>query len=106
MANFVFLYHGGEMPEGEDAQKKMMDAWMAWFGQLGDSMVDGGNPIAPGAKKISGEGAVSDAGSDVTGYTVIKADSMAEAVEKAKSCPIGAGASMTVHETVQMGTPH
>ena len=104
MANYVLLYGGGSMPEGEEALKQVMDAWGAWFGQLGDSLVDGGNPIMPGARVIAGDGSVSDAsGATATGYSVIKADSMEEAVEKAKGCPVlGGGASVTVCETIPM----
>ncbi|HEV1997131.1 MAG TPA: hypothetical protein VGR61_03245 [Candidatus Dormibacteraeota bacterium] len=105
MANYLLLYHGGSMPEGEDAQKQVMDAWGAWFGQLGDSLVDGGNPTMPAAKSISSDGSTSDAsgGNPATGYSVIKADSMDQAVEKAKGCPVlGGGSSITVYETIAM----
>ena len=47
MANFVLLYTGGRMPEGEAEQKQVMEAWMGWFGNLGDKVVDAGNPFAP-----------------------------------------------------------
>ena len=92
------------MPEGEEAQKQVMDAWGAWFGQLGDSLVDGGNPFVPGARSIGAGGTVTDAsGALATGYSVIKADSIADAVEKAKGCPVlGGGATVTVYETLPM----
>ncbi len=35
MANFVLLYSGGSMPETEAEQAAVMQAWGAWFGQLG-----------------------------------------------------------------------
>ena len=45
MANYLLAYHGGgEMPATPEAQKASMDAWMAWFGGMGDAVVDGGNP--------------------------------------------------------------
>ena len=44
MSKFLFVYHGGGMAESEDARAKAMAAWGAWFGQLGDAVVDGGSP--------------------------------------------------------------
>lgn len=100
MANFVLLYAGGGMPESEEEGKRIMDAWGAWFGQLGDSLVDGGNPFSPGAKSIGTDGSVTDGGAAASGYSVIKADSMDDAVEKAKGCPVlQGGATITVYET-------
>ena len=44
MANYLLLYSGGKMPESEAEQAAAMQAWTSWFGQLGSSLVDGGNP--------------------------------------------------------------
>jgi len=103
MANFVLLYSGGSMPETEAEQAAVMQAWGAWFGQLGSALVDGGNPFTPQAKHIASSGKVSDGpvGTLATGYSIIKADSLAEAVEKAKGCPILGGGEITVYETFQ-----
>jgi hypothetical protein len=35
MARFVLMFHGGE--SSEDPSQAVMDRWMAWFGELGDS---------------------------------------------------------------------
>ena len=40
MAKFVLLFHGGETPEEPSAE--VMDRWMAWFGELGEAVVDMG----------------------------------------------------------------
>ena len=44
MSKFLFVYHGSGMAESEDARAKAMAAWGAWFGQLGDAVLDGGSP--------------------------------------------------------------
>ena len=49
MAKFVLAYRGGSVPQSEADQQAAMQAWMGWFGSLGDSVVDGGNPF--GASK-------------------------------------------------------
>ncbi len=45
MGKFVFLYTGGQMADTPEAQKAAMDAWMGWFGTLGDDILDPGNPF-------------------------------------------------------------
>ena len=47
MANFVLAYRGGSVPETEADQQAVMEAWMGWFGSLGDAVVDGGAPFGP-----------------------------------------------------------
>ena len=100
MANYLLVYHGGSMPEGEAAQKQITEAWNAWFGQLGDALVDGGNP-ASGTRVISSDGSVAEGGAtSPTGYSIIKTDSFDKAVAAAKMCPVlGAGAMIEVVET-------
>ena len=46
MAKYLLVYHGGGMPEGEEAQAKVMAAWGTWFQNLGPALADGGNPIS------------------------------------------------------------
>ena len=102
MANFVLLYIGGRMAETPEEQAQVMQAWGAWFGQLGSSLVDGGNPFTPVAKTVSKGGNVSDGpiGTLATGYSIIKADSLDAAVAIAKECPVFlTGSQITVYET-------
>lgn len=94
MANYLLVYHGGSMPEGEAAQKQAMTAWEAWFHTLGSALVDGGNP-ASGTKVISADGSVAAGGAtSPSGYSIIKADSHDQAVSLAKGCPVLAGGAM------------
>jgi len=103
MANFLLLYSGGGMPEGEDNQAKVMQAWGEWFGSLGDSLVDGGNPFTADVRTIGMDRSVSSGGFDASGYSVIKANSIDEATEKAKGCPVLlGGAKITIYETFNM----
>jgi hypothetical protein len=102
MANFLLLYSGGGMPASEAEQKAIMDDWTAWFGKLGSAVVDGGNPFTPLAKSIASDGKVSDGpvGGMASGYSVIKADSLDQAVALAKGCPVlKSGAKISVYET-------
>jgi hypothetical protein len=96
MANYLLTYHGGSgMPEGQEAQAQAMEAWNAWFGQLGDSLVDGGNPTSR-AVAISPDGSTMDATSAPTGYSIIKAADIDAAVAASKGCPVLAGGAVVV----------
>jgi len=45
MANFVLLYTGGSAGSTPAEREKIMGAWGAWFGQLGDKVVDVGGRL-------------------------------------------------------------
>ena len=100
MADFVLLYSGGSMPETEEEQAEVMKAWDGWFKELGGALKDGGNPFTQAARSISSDGAVSDAKPQLSGYTIVKADSLDEATALAKGSPVRHGcAAITIYET-------
>ena len=88
------------MPETPEAQKASMDAWMSWFGGLGEAVVDGGNPSGA-ARMVAANGVTEGGGTNpITGYSVLKADNLDAAVKMAQGCPILAnGGSVQVCET-------
>ena len=99
-SNYVLVYHGGGMPDSPEEGARVMQAWTAWFAKLGDAVVDGGNPASK-TRTISAGGQVSDDASGPSGYSIIKADSLDQAVELAKGCPVlQGGASIQVVETL------
>ncbi len=95
MASYLLTYYGGGMPEGEAEQAQVMQAWGAWFGELGDAVVDGGNPTSQ-SRAISPDGSVMDATSAPTGYSIIKAESLDAAVAVSRRCPVLAGGAAIV----------
>ncbi len=100
MTDHLLLCGGGAMPETEEEQKTVMEAWNVWMGQLGSSLKDGGNPFTPATKTISADGSVSDGGGTASGYSIVSADSLDAATEMAKGCPVlQGGAQITVYET-------
>jgi hypothetical protein len=104
MVNYLLLYAGGGMPETEAEQKAVTKEWENWMGKLGPALVDGGNPFTPKAKTISKDGKVSDGsgGPMPSGYSILKANSLDEAVKLAKDCPVlKSGASIMVFETFE-----
>ena len=103
MAKFVYLYTGGSMAETPEAQEQVMAAWGAWFGELGEAIIDGGNPFGAAAS-VGADGAVSAGGaSRASGYTLVKAESLDDATALAKGCPVLAtGGAVEIYEAVDM----
>lgn len=104
MTKYVFSYHGtSEMPTDQTAIDEVMAAWGAWFGSLGDAIVDGGNPFGA-SKTVASDGSVSDSNSaQLSGYSIVNAESLDAAVAMAQGCPVlGGDSSITVSEVIEM----
>jgi len=101
MAKFLLAYHGGGMPETEEEQAQVLAAWGEWYGKLGASVVDPGNPIGQ-ARSVSSDGSVSSGGgaNPVSGYSIIDVSDIDAAIDAAKGCPVlQSGGSVEVAET-------
>jgi|SRR5450432_659623 hypothetical protein len=96
-------------PSPEELQN-MMKAWQNWMGSIAAR-----NKLANSGNRLSEEGKVVKPGSVVTngpyvemkeaigGYIIIRADSMEEAAEISKGCPIlGVGGNVEVRTIVPM----
>lgn len=104
MAKYLFVYHGGKKPESQDEIAKAMDAWGQWLGSMGSAVVDGGNPVGMSSTVESDGSVVSNGGANpASGYSLIEASSLDDAVAKAKGCPIlGHGGSIELAEAFDM----
>ena len=103
MGKFVFLYTGGQMAETPEAQKAAMDAWMGWFGTLGDDIVEPGNPFGSSSTVLADGSNKAGAAGGIGGYSVISANSLSDAAGKAKGCPVLAGGgTVEVYEALDI----
>jgi len=81
MSKFILLYNGpATPPEQMDKElvQKIMGNWKTWMEKLGPAMIDMGQPMANGKSVV-------DDGSEgqpllLTGYSIIEAANMDEAV--------------------------
>jgi hypothetical protein len=98
MAKFLYAYTGGSAAQTPEDQQKAMAAWGTWMGGLGDALVDGGAPC--GESRSANGGSVA---SGLSGYSVLEAGSLDEAVAKTKGCPIFEnGGNVEVYEAMAM----
>jgi len=101
MPKFLFAYHGGGMPETEEAQAAAMEAWGVWYASMGEALVDGGSPVAQ-SYTVTKDGVAQDGGSNpISGMTVVEAADYDSACDMAKGCPMVADGSGSV-EVAQM----
>ena len=96
MKKFLFIYNASPA-QGTDS----MEEWMAWFGSIGQHLVDVGNPIVGGVLVKGTESSDLTSFSDlVGGYSLVNANDIGEAVALANSCPNAAG--VRIFETQPM----
>jgi hypothetical protein len=102
MAKFVYVYIGGQMAETPEAQEQAMQAWGAWFGTLGDSVADMGNPFGNSAT-VSSSGVTDGGKSGAGGYSIVSAGSLSDAAAMATGCPVlASGGSVEIYEAISM----
>ena len=102
MANYIIAYHGGKKFESPEEGAQHMAKWQAWVGGLGDAVVNPGTPL--GKSRIVSAGGVSDDGGSnpLTGFSIVKADTMDAALEMAKACPYLKIGTIEVAEVMEM----
>ena len=83
MKKFLYIYNASP-----DAGSDSMDAWMAWFGSIGEHLVDVGNPIQ-GGTLVKGDSSteLTSFTDFIGGYSLINAEDLAQAVTFCKELP-------------------
>ncbi|WP_096086966.1 YciI family protein [Agaribacterium haliotis] len=105
MPSYVISYIGGDAPKTEAEGKAHFAKYMKWLNDLGDAALSPANPfkhthvVNPKAEVSTGSV------TKMSGFSVIKADSIEAAIEIAKACPfLDIGGSLEVSELVAMGS--
>ena len=98
MADYLLLFRGVEDMVSEQSPSEMqahMDRWKNWMGDLAArGKLAGGQPLDKSGKTITNKGTTITDGpftegpEMVSGYLIIKAGDINEAVELSKSCPV------------------
>ncbi len=99
MEKFMYLFRGGDNhaynAKDSESAKKNMQAWMTWMGGLQQKgILVSGEPLQPTGKQVNGtkklvtDGPFVEAKEMVSGFLIINAKDINEAVEISKGCPI------------------
>ena len=95
MTDFLYLYRGGDADASTAEGQQTMQKWMTWMKELGAKghLKALGSPLEKTGKVVKGKQIVSDgpfaeAKDVISGYTIIQARDIDEAVVLSYGCPI------------------
>ena len=102
MKQYVLVYLGGNQPSSPEEANKHFSKYMEWLSSLGDSVVSPTIPLKD-THTVSSDGTIGEGGSSaMSGFTIIKAESMEAALTIAQACPfLEIGGSLEVSELMQ-----
>ncbi|MCY4132687.1 MAG: YciI family protein [Nitrospira sp.] len=103
MPNFMLAYYGGNKPGSQEEGMAQMEKWKGWIEGLGESIVNPGTPL-PVSKIVKSGSVEGDTDENaMKGFAVVKAESMAAAVEIAQSDPfLENGGTIRVSQMMEM----
>jgi hypothetical protein len=103
MKQFVLVYLGGNQPNDPEEASSHLDKYMQWLTSLGDAVVVPTIPLKD-TTTVSSDGTVQEGGSSaMSGFSIIRANSIEEALSKAKACPfLEIGGSLEVSELMEL----
>ena len=98
MSKYMYLFRGGDARRVQQSPEEMqahMELWKAWMGGLAQEgkLVDG-LPLGKDGKRLVGndkvlhDGPYAEGKEIIGGYLIVNAESLDEAAETAKGCPI------------------
>ncbi|MDO6694784.1 YciI family protein [Aliiglaciecola sp. 3_MG-2023] len=107
MNEYMLIYRGGNKDWMTDTSPEdmaeAMEKWGQWMAELEErkQLVSGGSPLNYEGKRLTGDGVVTDVSLAeikelVTGYSIVRSETMEDAIEIAKKCPIFLHPNITV----------
>ena len=107
MTQFILLYKGPATPQAEitpEMGAQLTQAWGAWMGKVGASLVSGGAPFVGSSTAVVADGSTRSA-SDLTGYTIVEAPDIEAAKTLVGGNPfLDDGSSKFAVEIYELGT--
>jgi hypothetical protein len=103
MQKFMIAYYGGSQPSSKEEGAAQRSRWKAWIKDLGDTIVNPGTPLM-GSKLVTSDDVQDDNDpNSMKGFAVVKAGSIEDAVEIAKSDPfLEIGGTIRVSQMMEM----
>lgn len=103
MPKYLLVYGPGATPPATQAEGEAVTAaWGRWFEALGPAVVDPGNPTGP-STAVAADGGTMAAAMGVTGYSIVSAGTLDDAVALSRDCPhLAAGGLLEIYETFEV----
>jgi hypothetical protein len=103
MAQYIFVYLGGEYPTDATAAQKHLEQFQQWLISLGDAVVSPAIPFKD-THTVQPDGTASQGTmSAMSGLGIMKFGSMQEAVAAAQSCPfLEINGTLEISEMIDM----
>lgn len=103
MPQYIFVYLGGNFPTDPEQGQKHFDRYQQWLHSLGDRIVSPAIPFKD-THTVEADGTVSPGSTTaMSGLSIIRSNSMEEALAAAKSCPfLEIGGVLEISEMLEM----
>ena len=103
MKPYVFVYKGGNQPSSPEEANKHLVKYTEWMSSLADAIVIPTIPLKD-THTVKPDGSIGEGGSSaISGFSIIKAESLEAALAIAKACPfLEIGGTLEVSELMQM----
>ncbi|HEX7927429.1 MAG TPA: YciI family protein [bacterium] len=111
MKEYLYLYHNGATQLSPEQMQKNMQKWMTWMKELGEQghLKDAGAPLDRTGRVVKGkpgaltDGPYAEVKDVIGGFTLVKANDLAQAAQLSKGCPIfETGGSVEVRPVLGM----
>ena len=104
MTSYVLTYYGEPRFKTPEDGAKHREKFMAWLETLGDAVVNPDTPLGK-TKTVRSSGVSDFVGSNrLTGFSIVKADSMDAALAIARKCPHLEYGTVDVAEVLDIAT--
>jgi len=105
MPQYIFVYLGGEHPSDPEEGQKHFSKYQQWLSSLGDAVVSPAIPFKD-THTVQPDGTTGPGSTTaMSGLSIIKMASMAEALKVAKACPfLEINGTLEVSEMIEMSS--
>ncbi|MFT5111958.1 MAG: hypothetical protein ACI8P9_001281 [Parasphingorhabdus sp.] len=103
MPQYIFVYLGGEYPSSPAEGQKHFEHYQKWLDSLGDSVISPAVPFKDTHTVQPDGSALPGSTTAMSGLSILRMDSMADALAAAKSCPfLEINGTLEVSEMIEM----
>ncbi len=103
MPQYIFVYLGGEYPSNPEEGQKHFEEYQQWLASLGDAVVSPAIPFKDTHTVQAGDKAGPGTMSAMSGLSIMRMNSMEEALAAAQRCPfLDIKGTLEVSELIEM----